>query len=93
MIPISRTLGHKQVKNYTLEEIQIEKKVLNIFFYRKKCAVKRKRSMEGVYDLQCQVLEQEMEKNKLEMEKTQLQIDLLRSLNAGVAPGGRSALI
>lgn len=49
--------------------------------------------MEGVYDMQCQVLEQEMEKNKLEMEKTQLQIDLLRSLNAGVAPGGRSALI
>lgn len=60
---------------------------------KKKGAVKRKRTMEGVYDLQCQVLEQEMEKNKLEMEKTQLQIDLLRSLNAGVAPGGRSALI
>ncbi|XP_052710056.1 uncharacterized protein LOC128184557 [Crassostrea angulata] len=59
---------------------------------KKKCAVKRKRTMEGVYDLQCQVLEREMEKNKLEMEKTKLQIDLLRSLNAGVAPGGRSAL-
>ncbi|XP_065930245.1 uncharacterized protein [Magallana gigas] len=59
---------------------------------KKKCAVKRKRTAEDVYDLQCQVLEQEMEKNKLEMEKTQLQIDLLRSLNAGVAPGGRSAL-
>lgn len=41
---------------------------------KKKCAVKRKRSMEGVYDMQCQVLEQEMERNKLEMEKTQLQI-------------------
>lgn len=49
--------------------------------------------MEGVYDMQCQVLEQEMGENKLEMEKTQLQIDLLRSLNAGVAPGGRSVLI
>ena len=70
----------------------MKKKVLDTFFYRKKCAVKRKRTAEDVYDLQCQVLEQEMEKNKLEMEKTQLQIDLLRTLNAGVAPGGRSAL-
>lgn len=83
MIPISSTLGRKQVKNYTLEKIQIEKKVLKIFFYRKKSAVKLKRTAEYVYDLQCQVLAQEMEKNKLEMEKAQLQIDLLRSLNAG----------
>eukprot|EP00105_Crassostrea_gigas_P037478 XP_019921626.1 PREDICTED: uncharacterized protein LOC105325614 [Crassostrea gigas] len=31
---------------------------------KKKCAVKRKRTAEDVYDLQCQVLEQEMETNK-----------------------------
>ncbi|XP_061162656.1 uncharacterized protein LOC133171883 [Saccostrea echinata] len=51
---------------------------------------KRKRSVEDIYDLQCQVLEQELEKNKLEIEKARLQIKLLKSLQERVAAGGQS---
>ena len=42
-----------------------------------------------MYELQCQVLEQELEKNKLEMEKSRLQINLLEKLRERVASGGR----
>ena len=52
--------------------------------------LKRKRTAEDVYELQCQVLEQELEKNKLEMEKSRLQINLLEQLRERVASGGRS---
>nr|XP_022319969.1 nuclear apoptosis-inducing factor 1-like isoform X2 [Crassostrea virginica] len=53
-------------------------------------ALKRKRTAEDVYELQCQVLEQELEKNKIEMEKSRLQINLLEKLRERVASGGRS---
>ncbi|XP_078341764.1 uncharacterized protein LOC111118756 isoform X5 [Crassostrea virginica] len=52
--------------------------------------LKRKRTAEDVYELQCQVLEQELEKNKLEMEKSRLQINLLAKLRERVASGDRS---
>ena len=52
--------------------------------------LKRKRTAEDVYELQCQVLEQELEKNKIEMEKSRLQINLLEKLRERVASGGRS---
>ncbi|XP_061190606.1 uncharacterized protein LOC133198541 [Saccostrea echinata] len=56
----------------------------------KKAALKRKRSVEDVYDLQCEVLEQELEKNELEIEKDRLQINILKSLQERVAAGGQS---
>ena len=43
-----------------------------------------------MYELQCQVLEQELEKNKLQMKKSRLQINLLERLTERVAGGGHS---
>ncbi|XP_062605940.1 uncharacterized protein LOC134267744 [Saccostrea cucullata] len=56
----------------------------------KKAALKRKRTVEDVYDLQCQVLQQELEKNKLEMERARLQINILKSVQEKVAAGGQN---
>jgi hypothetical protein len=42
--------------------------------------MKRKRTADDVHELQCQVLEKELEKNDLVIEKTRLQIELLNGL-------------